>query len=143
MKLVYQLKHMYPTRPGNNYPYHLSDIGTRLVLLQVLLLVFHLRSLGKGIRLFLMLELSRSLYLQKEWICIGMYSWFQKILRPNVLRNLSGYESAGTRCSCCDSVPDGWLVPSRSGLPFELGRFQVRTAIIVTFDVSVGHCGLR
>jgi len=59
MRLVYQLRHMYPIRPENNYPYHLSDMGTRLVLLQVLLVQFHLRSLGKGIRLFLMLELSR------------------------------------------------------------------------------------
>jgi hypothetical protein len=74
MKPVYQLRHMSLIRLGNNYPYHQLGRGTLLVLLQVLLLVlFHLRFLGRGIRLFLMLGLSRSLYLQKERICMGMY----------------------------------------------------------------------
>ena len=59
MKLVYQLRHMYPIRLENSYLYHLSDMGTRPVLLRVLLVPFHLRPPGKGIRLFLMLELSR------------------------------------------------------------------------------------
>jgi hypothetical protein len=58
---------MFLTRRGNNYPYHQLGRGTLLALLQVLLLVlFHLKFRDRGIRLFLMLELSRSLYLQKE-----------------------------------------------------------------------------
>jgi hypothetical protein len=62
MKPVYRPRHMSLTRLGNNYPYHLSGRGTLLVLLQVLLRVlFHLRFRDRGIRLFLMLELSRML----------------------------------------------------------------------------------
>lgn len=84
MRLVFQLRHMSPTKPGNNCPYHLLDMGTRLVLLPVLLLVpFHLRCLGKGIRLFLMLELSRSLYLQKE---LDMHRYVQLLLKDTTTK---------------------------------------------------------
>jgi hypothetical protein len=63
MRLVYQLKHMYPTRLENNYPYLLSGRDTRLFqeLYPLLLVRSHLRFRGPRIRLFLMLGLSRSL----------------------------------------------------------------------------------
>jgi hypothetical protein len=141
MKPVYQLKHMYPTRLGNNYQYHLLGRGTRLFqgLYPLLLVRFHLRFRGPRIRLFLMLGLSRLLYLQKKRICIGMYSWYSQTLRPTVLRKFSRYESAGTRCSCCDFVPNRWLVLSISVPRGVSGLFRRREIFEVNSDIGVGR----
>jgi hypothetical protein len=77
MKPVYQLRHMSPTKLENNYQYHLQDRDTRPFpeLYLLLLVPFHLRFRGPRIRLFLMLGLSRLLYLQKERICMDLYCW--------------------------------------------------------------------
>jgi len=63
MRPVYRLRHMSQTKLENNYPFHLLDRGTRLFqeLLQLVLILLCLRFRGRGIRLFLMLGLSRLL----------------------------------------------------------------------------------
>jgi hypothetical protein len=80
--------------------------------------------------------------LQKKWICIGMYSWYLQTLRPTVLRKFSQHESAGTRCSCCDFVPNRWIVLSISVPRGVSGLFRRREIFEVNLDIGVGHWAL-
>jgi hypothetical protein len=74
--------------------------------------------------------------LQKKRICIGMYSWYSQTLRPTVLRKFSQHESAGTRCSCCDFVPNRWIVLSISVHRGVWGLFRLREIIKVNSGIG-------